>query len=319
MGGKKDMEIRTARIETDLPAIARLVNTFETYPVTVEQLYTWFQRDSAPGYAALRLVAVDEKDVVAGYGMIVHAASAPAYHFYVWVGVDPAFRCRKIGSALWDAALAYLKGQGATRLASEVLDYDPLGLAFAERRGFTIYQRLFDSILDLASFDETPYLPDLAALAAQGIRFCALADFTDTPETRRKLYDLNAANVLDIPGVVNLPWSFPEFEEMMRADWFRAEGQLLAVDGETWVGLAAVRLIPESQEAYNEHTGVLRAYRGRKIAQALKILAARYARQHGALKLRTDNNSDNKPILAINRKLGYQPQPGKYTLVRWLE
>jgi hypothetical protein len=44
------------------------------------------------------------------------------------------------------------------------------------------------------------------------------------------------------------------------------------------------------------------------------VLAARYARLHGALRLETDNNSINAPILAINRRMGYQPQPGKYWL-----
>ncbi|MBP1693528.1 MAG: hypothetical protein H6Q37_1411, partial [Chloroflexi bacterium] len=62
--------------------------------------------------------------------------------------------------------------------------------------------------------------------------------------------------------------------------------------------------------------GVLRTHRGRKIAQALKVIALRYARQNGAQVIRTDNDSLNAPILAINRKLGYQPQPGKYWLVR---
>lgn len=61
-------------------------------------------------------------------------------------------------------------------------------------------------------------------------------------------------------------------------------------------------------------TGVARPYRGRKIGVALKVLAARYARDHGALCLRTTADSDNAAMLAINGRLGYQPQPGKYGL-----
>jgi GNAT superfamily N-acetyltransferase len=64
------------------------------------------------------------------------------------------------------------------------------------------------------------------------------------------------------------------------------------------------------------HTGVLSAYRGRKIALALKVLAARYARQHGAREIGTDNDSLNPPILAINQKMGYQPHSGRYMVVR---
>jgi GNAT superfamily N-acetyltransferase len=210
--------------------------------------------------------------------------------------------------------------QGATRLGSEILDSDPSSLAFAEHRGFTIDRQHFYSTLDLKTFDEAPYLPGIAALEAQGLRLCSLADFPDNLETRCKFYELNLSVVRDIPGENWDYAAYPQFfeERILGAAWFRRAGQLLAVDGDTWVGFASVSLSPETQSAYNATTGVIRAYRGRKIAQALKIMAARYARQHGAQMIRTDNDSLNAPILAINRKMGYQPQPGTYLLVRWL-
>jgi hypothetical protein len=52
------------------------------------------------------------------------------------------------------------------------------------------------------------------------------------------------------------------------------------------------------------------------LTQALKLLAIRCARRcarrYGAVYIRTHNDSENAPILAINRKLGYQPRPGLY-------
>ena len=315
------MSIRTARIETDLHGIARVCKACEPSPnpVSIDQVRSWFQYNP-PERISLRLVAVDENETVAGYSVIVHDVWTPAQHFYVWLGVDPADRCQGTGSALWEASLDFLQGQGATRLASEVLDHDPVGLAFAKRRGFSIDRHLFDSSLDLAVFDESPFLPAITALEAGGLRFCSLADFPDTLERRRKFYELNFATVVDIPGEDWDYTAYPEFFEkrILGAPWFRPENQLLAVDGDTWVGLAAVMLTPETHSAYNATTGVIRAYRRRKIAQALKVMAARYARQHGAIQIRTDNDSRNAPILAINGKMGYQPQPGKYGLVRWL-
>ena len=64
------------------------------------------------------------------------------------------------------------------------------------------------------------------------------------------------------------------------------------------------------------HTGVLKEYRGRKIALALKLLAIRYSRACGAALLRTDNDSQNASILAINEKLGDKPQSGYFRCVR---
>ncbi len=312
------MELRPARMETDLPGIARVVSAYESAPVTVEDVRRWFLYRS-PGRLTHRLVAVDGQDGVVGYSGIVHESWTSAGHYFVWVGVDPSARGRGTGAALWQASLIYLVSQGAARLETEVRDDDPVGLAFAGRRGFALDRHIFESTLDLAAFDETPYLPGVAALEAQGLRFTSLAAFPDTPETRRKLYDLNRITGLDIPGADGY-MSYPEFEErILSAAWFRREGQLLAIEGDAWVGFAAVQLNPENQGAYNAMTGVLPAYRGRKIAQALKILAVRYAREHGACRVRTHNDSHNAPILAVNRKMGYRPSPGKYFLLRELQ
>ncbi len=306
--------IRTARIDTDLPDIVRITNPYEYQPITVDQVRQWFQFNP-PGRMQRRMVSVDENDAVTGYGGYVHEADAADHHFTVWVIVASDYQGQGIGSALWDTLVKDLRERGATRLKSDVFDNDPQSLAFAGHRGFTIDQHFFNYELDLTTFDETPFLPAIAALEAQGIRFCALADFPDTPETHRKLYDLNTSYVLDNPEQ-RAPWTFPGFEEfVIQAPWFRREGQLLAVDGEQWIGMAPVSLSPETHSAHNLHTGVLPAYRGRKIATSLKVLAARYARRNGALNLLTDSNLRNAPILAINRKMGYKPQPGTYTLI----
>lgn len=51
---------------------------------------------------------------------------------------------------------------------------------------------------------------------------------------------------------------------------------------------------------------------------ALKLLAIRYAQEKGASCIVTDNDSQNAPMLAINRKLGYVPRPGIFRLIRQL-
>jgi GNAT superfamily N-acetyltransferase len=313
------MSIRPARVETDVPGISRVCLTCEPGSSdTEENIRDQFLRMS-PGRIVHRLVELEE-DAVIGYCYIGHAAEMPARHFYIWIGVLPEHRCRGIGTALWNAGLAFLRDQGATRLSSETLDNDPTGLAFAQQHGFTIDRNLFHSHLDLEAFDEIPYLPIIAQLEAQGIRFCTLADLPESSDTNDAFCELNLACVRDIPGEV---WDFstyPAFfqERILGARWFRREGNILAMDGEAWVGFATVSLNPEKHSAYNSTTGVIRPYRGRKIALALKVLAARYARQQGALQIDTDNDSLNAPMLSINRKMGYQQEGGKYFWVQWL-
>jgi DNA-binding transcriptional MerR regulator len=306
--------IRAALIQTDLSDIVRITNQYEWHPVTEEQVREWFQY-KPPGRVQRRLVAINEKDAVIGYAGCVHESDALENLFVVWVIVDPGYRGIGIGSDLWEALLEELRNLGAQRLTTDVNDHDAQSLVFAQRRGFVIDEHFFQYTLDLTTFDEKPFLDDLHALEAQGIRFTSLAAFDDTPETRRNLYDLNISYVLDQANMAP-PWTFAGFEEfVIRAPWFKREGQLLAVEGDQWVGMAPISVFPEERTAYNLHTGVLPAYRRRKIATSLKVLGALYARQNGAQKLVTDNDLRNVPILAINRKMGYQQQPGKYTLV----
>jgi len=306
--------IRPARSDTDLSDLVRITNPYEWHPVTTDQVREWFQYNP-PGRVQRRLVSVDEQDAVTGYAGCVHETDAPPNRYVVWVIVDPAHRRMGVGSALWEALLQELHGLGAQRLTSDVNDNDAQSLVFAQRSGFAIDEHFFHYALDLTTFDETPFLNDLHALEAQGIHFTSLAAFADTPETRRKLYELNTSYVLDHANMAP-PWTFAGFEEfVLGAPWFKREGQLLAVDGDQWVGMAPISVFPDERTAYNLHTGVLPAYRGRKIATSLKVLGARYARQNGAQNLISDSNLRNTPILAINRKMGYKPQPGKYTLV----
>ena len=185
------MIIRTAHIDMDLAGIIGVINACDPdHPTPIDSLRSNFL-DATPGRVQSRLVAVDEKEAVKGYSVVLHVAEAPAHHFTVWLGVEPSQRSQGIGSALWKLSLEYLQTQGGTRLSSEVLETDAVGLGFAQQRGFTIDRQHFYSILDLATFNETPYLSGIAALEAQGIRFCSLADLPDTPAVRQKFYGLN--------------------------------------------------------------------------------------------------------------------------------
>jgi RimJ/RimL family protein N-acetyltransferase len=200
-----------------------------------------------------------------------------------------------------------------------VSEAQPQALRFAEQRNFKIERREFESVLNVPDFDERRFAGLIEAVAATGIRFLSFAELGDTPETRAKLYAINRATSLDIPGSDG---TFPSFELssnwLFPAPWFRAEGQLLALDGDDYVGYCSVGYFQDTNTMYNFMTGVDRAYRGRKIAFALKLLAIRFAKSYGADTIRTNNDSQNEAMLAINRKLGYQPQPGLYQLTQKL-
>lgn len=202
-------------------------------------------------------------------------------------------------------------------------EVDADSLAFAERRGFVKERHLFASTLDLTEFDASPLAAVVTASETAGLHFTSYAAFGSNDVSLALLLDLLVELYQDEPGRTGFPaltldqlraWSVD------RPNW-DPSGILLAVDrrrDDRWVAVAHVTLEGNGR-AYNTFTGVRRAYRGRGLAQVMKVKAAEYARAKGATGLRTHNDSLNAPMLAVNRKLGYRPESGSFTLVRRLD
>ncbi len=313
--------IQFRSLDLDTPDAARyveLINTISPEPATVEQLREW-QRNFPHEGIRVRILAEDEHAIMVGCAEITRRPNMVPGTFFIEVVIAPEFQRRGIGAQVYDHVVDVARAHGATRLICETRDHRPDCLQFAQKRGFEIDRHIFESTLDLTAFDELRFAGVIESAQAQGIRFFTLADVGNVEANQRKLYELNWRDALDIPG-----WEgeFPSFENFSRtvfqASWFSANGQIFAADGETWIGLGAVGYFANNNSAYNMHTGVRKEYRGRHIALALKLLAIRYARSRGAAYIRTNNDSQNAPILAINRKLGYVPQPGYFKCIKKL-
>jgi GNAT superfamily N-acetyltransferase len=258
-----------------------------------------------------RLTAInDARDALIGYCRITRLASAPADQATLWVATHPHHRHHGIATALYHDACMFLRTHQLTALTSQIEDDDRASLAFAQQRGFTIDRHFFRSTLDLQAFDAAPFQSAMHEARARGIAFTTLAALGDTSTARRRVYALNKLTAADIPGRGPF-FSFEEYKQRRFGHaGYRAEGVILAVDDAQWVGLTQVSLHTQDNFAFNEMTGVIRDYRGQHIAQALKLRAISYAQAQQMPILRTFNDSGNMPILALNRKLGYQPEPG---------
>lgn len=308
--------LRPLNLDLDAEAVARLLSLTRLEPATAPQVRDWW-RARFDVVRSLQVATGADGEVLA-FLEVAHDGWLKPNHFYLNVMVGVPWRGQGIGSRLYAEGAAFAQAHGATHLEAEVRDNDPAALRFAETRGFCRVAHTFESVLDLDGFDETPFLGHLTRAQAAGVRFFSLADLgTLSEDNLRRLYDLNRAAALDNPGNPGVFEPFESFRHtVFEASWFRPDGQWLAADGERWVGLAAVVLYPESHSSYNGFTGVDAAYRGRGLATALKLLAIRWARAQGARSMRTDNDSRNAAMLAINHKLGYRSRPGSYRLVR---
>ena len=303
----------------DIPRMAEIWNAHIPGTTSVEAL-TQNEERFPKDWTLHRTAAVDEANRLLGWSVALHLPMAGPGRWQVRVTVDPQQQGQGIGTRLYDEALRFASRHGATRLDASVPDSLPQGLRFARACGFRVDRHLFGSALDMERFDE-------AAFAGQGevegIRILTLAELGETPEARHQLWALEVQLNADVPGYASQGFAIPYddyCELVFKQPWYQAGTQLLALDGNTWVGMASLRLGEEAGRPYMYHnmTGVVASHRGRHIGLALKLAAIRCARQYGVSELRTHNDSENVPMVALNRKLGFQPKPGEYKLVNEL-
>lgn len=159
--------------------------------------------------------------------------------------------------------------------------------------------------LFLPTFDSSLFLREVHRVDDSGIRITTLAESGDTPEQRRKLYELNAECSADIPE----RGEFHTWEEYQKirfgASSFLPEGVVLALDGGDWVGMSAISYRPGYEYAFQEMTCTIRSHRGLGIAIRMKIAGVEIARGLGVDTIRTIHHPDNKAMITLNRKLGY--------------
>ena len=139
-------------------------------------------------------------------------------------------------------------------------------------------------------------------------------DLGATDENWQKLYALDSATDKDTPG--SEFWSLGPLQEYRahreQMAGFLPEGIQVALYNEQWVGMNWVSVDTTPGLMVTEYTGVLKGFRARGLAQALKAEGIQFAVAYGAQKMRTNNDDRNAPMLAVNRKLGFQEAPGFY-------
>jgi GNAT superfamily N-acetyltransferase len=305
--------------DTDYPRLAEIITAYQGEPVMTADMLREQDMQRPADQLRRQVLATDDHDRVVGMASAMQPAWRLVGHFQMSILVDAPARRRGIGAALYTNVLQFAQENGAVRLFSNVRDDQPDAQRFAEQRGYTIDRHIFGSMLDVASFDETPFAGTVEVVEATGIRFTDLSKVGDTPENRRKVYELLRLTDADVTGREQLPdIPFGRFQyDLYDAPGALADGTILAVDGNQWIGFTALARV---QDDIFQHyiTGVDQRYRGRKVALAVKLLAVGWAKRHGIARLYVTNDEANAPMLAINVKMGYQRLPGLYTLVRQL-
>ncbi len=244
---------------------------------------------------------------------------------YFFVIVKPELRGQGAGRLLYADTEQTARLSQIKNLQVSIREAPPECRAFAERRGFAVRAHFIELELNLDSFDDQPYGSIIAKLEDSGFGFTTMEELGNTEDAQRKLYALNDSTAMDVPGSNGEhPWlSFEDFQtKVCQMDWYNPAGQFVAIDTSTgtWAAMCAITRFKGANYANTLHIGVDAHYRGRKLGQAVRVLALRYARDVlKANRVRTTHNGMNLPALAIDRKLGYIQISGILSMEKRLE
>ncbi len=310
--------------EDDYPRLIEIVNqSFPDYVWSVEEARHEDAIWDHSRYVKQRVVAVVEGRVV-GTGVVNHIPDEFHPHkYWLQAAVDPAVRRRGIGGALYARLIEILAARDALAARASVpRETDTETLGFLTRRGFMEVQRGWRSVLDVAAFDFSAFATAGNRVAAQGISLTTLAkERARDGEALQKAYALTMACEQDVPSADPVTeTSFDHFlAHAVESPNAVPDAFFIATDGGRYIGMSGMyRPLAEPGVLYQGLTGVLREYRGRGIAMALKLRTVRYALEHGYREIRTWNDARNRPMLRINEAMGFAKQPATIVLERRL-
>ncbi len=295
--------IREIDIERDASDLVGLIR--EISPIAVINVASFIHRErSVPERSeAQAWVAEVDGRVVGQVEAFRNFFTEGSTSVIVGVAVRSAHRRQGIGAALYEIGLDYARALDAEQLHVSFHENDE-GVAFARSRGFEEVRAETEAGLDPRSVQDLPPAGvDLRPLSA---------------------VDPRDAYVVDMETTADMPSTEP-FDGMPYEEWeahvlshplLSPSGSFVAyVDGEP-AALSLLTADVESGRASSWMTGTRRAYRGRGLALAVKLASIQWAADGGITRMLTFNDATNAPMLAINKRLGYEPIGRRVELVK---
>jgi GNAT superfamily N-acetyltransferase len=260
-------------------------------------------------------------DEAVGFAITHHTPWDVADDGFVWL--LGGFRGPHRTAANIDAALAFLEaearaGSGRTAIAGARED-DAVMLQALASRGYVEDRR--DRYWELDLVEGRHRLLEFAERSRQRMRQERITLTTiaadDDSDRYRKLHAMSSEAELDVPATATIvPPSLERIMEWLDEPTIHRDRFWIARVGDDVAGLSTLAFPVERGIVGTDWTAVGRAHRNRGIARALKLETIVQAIELGVDRVRTDNDSTNKPILHLNEELGYRRIFDRLAMIR---
>lgn len=297
--------------EADYETLVRLDNEQDNEGLTVDE-QKHYDRMQDPKYRYARYFVEQGDKTLA---LAVWREPSWSYRpgkFFVNVIMAEANWDADAAHAAFSFLIAQTESMQANQWVSIAREDQPQKIALFQEFGLKVVMRAPRSMLDVFAFDPSPFLEIQHKVREDGFLILNAKQLAERdPDYLQKHYDMEWEIQQDVPEPDELTRRpFEQWKKMFESPGFYPEGYFYAVapDGKLVGQTALWRSLGDPTILYTGLTGVLRPYRRKGIATALKVRAIAQAKEYGALRIETDNE-ENNPMFQLNLHLGFKPIP----------
>lgn len=215
-----------------------------------------------------------------------------------------------------EALLPYTENIQFTTAQTSVKASDEPSRKWAYKRGYRIREHIKESVLDVKDYDASTMRDVLRRAHKNGIHVRSMESFGGGREKWLRLYEALAGTYTDLPHRDDvLPPTYEAWYDDTAVPTVLRAGVFVALIGEEWVG-AIILQQWNHFELYNRYTATSRDFRDLGVASLLKHVAVQHGKHNNAARIRTNNSSENRAMLKINRRMGYKNEDGFYVMER---
>ena len=231
--------------------------------------------------------------------------------------IDPQYNNHGYRELLYQEMLKEVKCFECNKLFSNIYEHpnykNHQNLLIQE--AFKLVQTNREYSCDIQKVDTKKYYPLIEKLESEGIKFYdSKEEMLDWPDHYRKLEELEWTLDQDVPipdGIKHTRMPFEQWKKVCLDFYNNSYGvDIVAVKNENYIGSTYLEVYPKTEphKGWTGGLGVLKEFRRKGIATALKIKAIEALLKKGVTEVRTDNE-ENNPMYKINVELGFKPVP----------
>jgi GNAT superfamily N-acetyltransferase len=231
--------------------------------------------------------------------------------------LDPQYNNYGYRELLYQEMLKKVKQFNCNKLFSNIYEHPNYKnyqkLLISHR--FKLVQTNREYSCDIKQVDTKKYQPLIQKLESEGIKFYNSRDeMQKFPKHFQKLEELEWTLDQDIPipdGIKHTRMPFEQWQKVCIDFYNNSYGvDIIAIKNGEYIGSTDIEVYSKTEpyKAWTGGLGVLKEFRRKGIATALKIKAIESLLKKGIKEIRTDNE-ENNPMYKINVSLGFKPVP----------